>query len=177
MYAISIPQSDRFRLLRRIDKRLDRSGGPDACHPWRGRLHNGYGNIEVNGRTHAVSRVVYALMVGDVPAELDVLHSCDNRACGNHRHLFLGTQRDNMQDMIGKGRGNWPVGRRNAAQLYPERLARGERQGNAKLTADQVREIRALAEAGMMRKDIAVRFGVSHMAISKIVLRQSWAHI
>lgn len=213
MYPVSIAESDRARLLRRLDKRLDRSGGPDACHPWRGALGKwGYGRIKVNGHEHNASRVIYALMVGDVPADLSVLHTCDYPACGNERHMFLGTHTDNMRDMTAKGRGTIPTnptehyarhvpvlhagrdaywddvragnrvradvsGDRNPMRQQPERVARGESAGGAKLTADQVREIRALAEHGVVQREIAARFGVSDRAVGKIVHRQTWAHI
>src|SRR4051812_7845536 len=71
-YAGKIPLLDR----------VDRSGGPDACWPWLGRIEkHGYGRATINGRHVLAHRAVYAELVDAVPAELDLLHSCDNPPC------------------------------------------------------------------------------------------------
>lgn len=89
-----------------------------------------------------------------------VCHHCDNRACCNPRHLFYGSFLDNFADMRRKGRSN-----------------RGERNGNAKLTAKKVRQIRELAAGGKMQKDIAAEFGLSKVYVSRIVTGYSWKHL
>lgn len=77
-----------------------------ACLIWTGaRFGNGYGEMKVEGRIRPVHRVVYERMVGPIPAGMQVLHRCDTPLCCNHDHLFLGTQADNMADMVSKGRG------------------------------------------------------------------------
>lgn len=100
-------------------------------------------------------RLAWELERGPIPAGLVVCHSCDNPRCVNLDHLFLGKQRDNLYDSLAKGR-------KNAF-------------GRQKLNAEQVREIRSLARAGMMHKDIAPRFGIKRHSVTTIVNRKSWA--
>lgn len=77
-------------------------GGP--CWLWTGCLARGRARVRVNGKTHNAARVAYELCFGPIPAGQQVLHRCDDPACVRPSHLFLGTQRDNMEDMIRKGR-------------------------------------------------------------------------
>jgi DNA invertase Pin-like site-specific DNA recombinase len=111
-----------------------------------------------------------------------VLHRCDNRACVNPDHLFLGTQADNMADMTAKGRNGYLTkperiarGDRHAFMLHPERRPRGERNGSAKLTETTVRDIRALiATGGIGPVEIARRFGIHRTTVHRIVNRKIW---
>ena len=80
-------------------------GEAGKCWDWRTtRDRYGYGKFFMKGRTLTAPRVAYALVNGGIPDGLWVLHKCDNRACCNPTHLFLGTHRDNMRDMMKKGR-------------------------------------------------------------------------
>ncbi len=91
-------------LAERFERRVDRSGGPTACHPWTGKRHTmGYGRLDKNGRHVRASRLAWAIAHSD-PGELNVLHRCDNPPCCNAQHLFLGDQADNVADAIAKGR-------------------------------------------------------------------------
>ena len=71
---------------------------------------DGYGIVRVNNGAHRAHRIAYQLAKGSIPEGMCVLHSCDNRRCVNPLHLFLGTKRDNTQDMLKKGRGRWQGG-------------------------------------------------------------------
>lgn len=77
------------------------------CWEWMGGKTRGYGRIAVGLKTMTTHRFSYITHNGDVPKGLHVLHSCDNPGCVNPKHLFLGTQKDNMDDMIKKGRGRY----------------------------------------------------------------------
>ena len=121
-----------------------------------------YPRIRVGNKKIAHSRYVYcqhhALELADI-ADKVVRHRCDNPACINPAHLELGTQKDNVQDSVLRGR----------AIRSP-----GESNGRSKLTVDQVLEIRASAEAGIKLAQI---YGVSSAVISGIKLRKLWKHV
>lgn len=138
--------------------------GP-GCWEWQGRCEtNGYARIKrkQSRQQVAVHRLSWEMVNGPIPDGLDVLHKCDNRKCVRPSHLFLGTDVDNMQDMLKKGRAN---------------KARGERHGNAELVEQDIRAIRKLYEAGSTLKEIADGYGISEMHASRIVRRLRWAHV
>jgi len=93
-------------VLQRIKRRTIRD--PSGCWIWMGAISMGYGRITIssNGskKVKGVHRVMWELTNGPIPKGIFVLHTCDIRHCINPNHLFLGTQLDNMQDMIKKGR-------------------------------------------------------------------------
>jgi hypothetical protein len=137
------------------------------CWEWTGRLgSNGYGLISVRlGKRKYVSgivtRVVWELVHGSISTSLDVCHHCDNRACVNPSHLFLGTRLENVRDMQAKGRGHL-----------------GERDGMAKLTEAAVRAIRVrYAAGGITQRQLAAEYGVRDPAISRIVTGKRWTHL
>jgi hypothetical protein len=151
-----LKQAEALRLFEeRVAHRLDKSNG---CWVLATQKYVGYGSIHVRPKTYALHKLVYVAFKGEVPKGLSVLHSCDNKPCCNPRHLFLGTQADNLADMHAKGRhrGWHPVGEMNPA---------------AKLTAKKARQIRA---ASGLQKDIAVRFGVSKSLVSAIKRGEIW---
>lgn len=77
------------------------------CWPWHGpRYSNGYGRYERRKRTTTASRASWLLYFGPIPDGVVVCHRCDNPICVNPAHLFLGTQIDNVHDMLRKGRGS-----------------------------------------------------------------------
>jgi len=90
-----------------LDERLRFHGwsvGNQDCWLWSRVFSQGYGRISVDGRGRKAHVVAYEAWVGPIPAGLKVCHKCDVRNCINPDHLFLGTQADNMEDMVNKGR-------------------------------------------------------------------------
>lgn len=153
-------------------------GAPTACWSWTaGRLKRGYGRFRTPDGLMLAHRVAWELTHGPVPAGLCVLHRCDNPPCCNPAHLFLGTKTDNNADRTAKGRGGSASGDANGARTCPERVARGERHGLAKLTASAVRKIRARVRAGATQTETAALFGVTQSTISLVVLRRAWRHV
>jgi len=135
----------------------------ESCWNWTGTIHrHGYGMVCVGGRAKIASRVSYELFVSAIPDGMQVLHKCDNRMCVNPDNLFLGTNSDNVQDRVAKGRSAVSIGERNA---------------NAKLSEEQVREIRRLRTAGERPKDLGLKFGVAAAHITQIAKGRAWSHL
>ena len=130
--------------------------GAEGCHVWMGAVTpNGYGQFHRDGKTVYAHRVAYELAYG--PTDLYVLHRCDNRKCVNPEHLFAGTFDENMADMVTK-----------------QRQAHGDRNGRRKLSAEQVKEIRA---ASGLQREIAAQYGVTPALVSLIRSRSIWRYV
>lgn len=132
-----------------------------GCWEWTGQLSNtGYGEFP-NGNRRKVwaHRMAFAMCVGPIPAGMFVLHSCDNPRCINPSHLSLGTPRDNVNDMIRKGR-------------MPDRS--GEGNGRARLSVAQVREIVERRARGDSVRRMAQEYGVGITTIRNIYLGETW---
>jgi len=137
----------------------------DTCWVWTaGTSYYGYGSFHYMGKQVSASRFSYILHYGDIPDGMDVLHKCDNPPCARPDHLFLGTNLDNTQDMMAKGR--W----RGGGQ-------RGERNGSAKLTSADVIAIHARLAKGDKNKDIAKDLFVASSTISEIKTGKYWSHL
>lgn len=133
----------------------------DDCWLWIGaRYRNGYGAFNIGGRNQCAQRAAWILFVGLIPDGTFVLHRCDNPPCVNPEHLFLGTPKDNTQDMVQKGRST-----------------AGEKHRLAKLTAENVFEIRSLHANGHVQRRIAEQFNVSYPTVNNIIKRKSWQSI
>lgn len=137
---------------------------PDSCWEWQGVINsNGYGTLKVGQRAWLATRLLWTWLHGEIPQGMCVLHKCDNPPCVNPDHLFLGTRKDNYDDMVAKGRLN---------------RARGEHQGSAKMTADKVRELRRLYEKeGKTQIEISGIMGIHQTTVSRIIERRTWKHV
>lgn len=144
----------------------------DSCWNWIDGAfsHNGYGYFTVNYRSVRAHRYSYELHFGNIPEGKHVLHECDNPACVNPSHLFLGDYESNQRDKFEK-----------------DRQAKGEAVGTSFLTEDNVLEIRRRYEIRLQEGKyhdpvngqgaLAREFNTTQANISDIVLRKSWRHI
>lgn len=127
----------------------------NICWFWQGSVDQlGYGMFKLEGVTIRSHRASYQFYRGEIPKGLKVLHSCDNRDCVNPKHLSLGTQRDNIYDMMNK-----------------------DRQGFNKLKREDVLSIRKLLMQGLSQVHIAQQFKVDQSVISRISTGNAWSHV
>lgn len=131
-----------------------------GCWLWTGSLSNkGYGLFYLNGKSCRAHRVSWEIFKTPIPAGMLVCHTCDNPPCVNPDHLYVGTPRDNTQDMLRRGR---------------MASTSGEQHGNSKLTELDVMAIRADPRT---QEEIAFDFGITDGHVSKIKLRAAWGHL
>lgn len=163
----------------------------DDCWEWTAEIDKGgYGVFSMNSKNRKAHRVSWELTYGKIPAGLLVCHHCDNPKCVNPTHLFLGTTLENMLDRNIKGR--QASGDRSGARikrhrmargdqhgfiLHPESVPRGSRNGLAKLTEKQVKEIKKSLRNSVPQVNIAKQYGVRPPAIWKIANRLTWNHV
>ncbi len=136
------------------------------CWEWQAARNSaGYGHVGRAGKHILCHRLAWGFTYGQIPYGLCVLHKCDNPLCCNPNHLFLGTIKDNVMDMMAKGRqgkGHTAVGE----QCMASRLKR-----------EQIVTIRTLKLAGMSAVQLAKRYDVTRGHIHKIVTGESWGHV
>jgi len=131
---------------------------PSGCIEWAGpRDPNRYGRIAVGHKTKLAHRVAYERSIGPIPDGMHVCHHCDNPPCINPDHLFLGTNYDNIQDRLRKGR--------------PPSGCRGENHNKCKLTEAQVLKIRNDTRP---LKIIAAEYGITPQNAGDIRARRTW---
>lgn len=146
-----------------IKRFLERINKTSNCWNWTGQLDKDkYGVIRTKLSHVKAHRVSYELFKGLIPEGLLVCHTCDNPSCVNPNHLFLGTYKDNTQDMIKKGR---------------KFNNKGELSSLSKLTEKQILDIRSRKKYRGLQTDLSKEFNVSFQQISKIIKNQRWKHI
>lgn len=154
-----------------LEKRLLSSYEVDevtGCWNWTGSLRGGYGAIKDKKMGYGAHRISYALHKGPITDGLLVCHTCDNRKCINPDHLWLGTQKDNMQDCSKKGR---------IVTHEGERFKDGHVPYNAVLSEEKVLEIRDMIKTGIRASEIAQIVGTSRHKINDIIRGKSYKHI
>ena len=137
----------------RFWEKVDR-GDPDECWEWQaGSDPSGYGTFSVKTHHEPAHRVAYSLAVEDAD-DLLVLHHCDNPPCCNPNHLYAGTHKDNIRDVVFR-----------------------ERSGQVILTVPDVREIKRLLENGESSDEIAEDYDVRPGTIDNIRRGDNWSYI
>lgn len=166
VYPTKFCSRDCFYNLSLFDKfwgRMTRAAS--GCLKWTGKHDfNGYGLVRFyrhNRAWQGTHRIAWELAVGPIPNGLQVLHHCDVRDCCEPSHLFLGSQAENVSDMIAKGRNVCGV----------NGMIR-------KLTEDQVTEMRSLyASRERTQRQLSELFGVTRGHVWRIINRVDWKHI
>lgn len=155
-WAIAKKVSTREEIAQRIKESVEIND--KGCWIWtKGFFSNGYPCIKIDGKSRKVNRASYEAFNGEIADGLMVCHSCDDRACVNPKHLWPGTQQDNIDDAVDKNR-----------------MANGSRCHASKLTAD---DVTLILKDDRTQQAIAEDYGVSSTAIGKIKRRVSWKHI
>lgn len=145
--------------------KLDRNGVKDfwsrlnkttTCWLWTGgSVTRGYGQLWSHGKCYKAHRYAWQLVNGEIPSGMCVRHKCDVPSCCNPDHLELGSHADNVADRVKRGRG-----------------ARGSRVGTAKLSDQDVTEIRSLLCSGVTQVEVAKRYSIHKETVSRIHRRK-----
>lgn len=135
----------------------------DGCWEWqRFKDVRGYGKVSYKGTVERAHRVSYKLFVGEIPPGMFVCHHCDNPSCVNPSHLFIGTCKDNSDDMRAKGRNI---------------VLRGNSHGKSKLMDSDIKQILHLSRSGATPLELSVKFRISRNQIYLILNNKAWCHI
>lgn len=180
-----IDEETKTRFFTKIIRPLD----SNKCWIW-GAGKYPYGLFSYKGKSHMAHRISYWIHNGDVTEKMCVCHHCDNPACVNPKHLFLGRQIDNARDMKNKGRqakgkthgfAIHPEAPRRGAnhpfRLNPDIHAKGEKVNTAVLTKRKVYKIRKLKSKGYSLNRLADMFNVYKSTIARIWHRKTWRHL
>ena len=134
-----------------------------GCWIWEAAtIENGYGHFRFHGKQLKAHRASWIIYNGPIPTGMFVCHKCDNRACVNPHHLFLGTCADNNADRDAKGRGS---------------DRRGSKHHMVKLSESDVSSIRLMTAQGRTHLSVAKEFGVSRSLVGMIFNRKVWSHV
>ncbi len=133
-----------------------------SCWIWTGCIDpTGYGKFGFNHKSVRVHRFVWQLVYGPIPKDKQINHHCDNRRCCNPKHLYVGTQKDNVRDQLRRGRRN----------------QRGELNNSVKLNENTVRLIKKHIVRGVKQDIIAEKFNIARTTVSAISTGRSWSWV
>lgn len=157
---------------------------PYCCWPWmKSRFNNHYGRIAVGSKDHkktiVVTTAIYEIWhMRPIPDGLRVLHYCDNRICCSPFHLWLGTQKENIQDAVKKGRMAKGLrhGTKTKPEAYPPRY--GIYNHNARLTDDLVQSLRNRGKHEYINpRIVAEELGIARTTVARMLIGDTWKHI
>lgn len=163
IYKTSSPVNLTSKQLKNFWKKVRKT---DGCWIWEGCISGkGYGYFTLGYKNTKASRVSWMIHYGEIPTDgsyhgICVCHKCDNPACVNPQHLFLGTNKENVIDRVNK-----------------KRSAVGELSGRAKLSSSDVSKIREMLASGIKKASIAKIFSVNPMSIHLIATGENWGHL
>ncbi len=149
-----------------------------GCWLWTENLNMwGYGKVCIQKKHWIAHRASFKIFnKKDIPRGMFVLHKCDVRSCVNPEHLFLGTHKENMKDMVKKGRA--ATGDRNTSRKNPHLQARGSKHYFAKLNEKDVFKIKLLlAKKTLTQKQIGAMFNTTSRNINNINVGLTWRHV
>jgi hypothetical protein len=141
-----------------FNNKLDKTSSTTGCWLWKASCADGYGRVSIGGKMHKAHRVSWYIAGNTIPGTLIIRHKCRSRNCVNPEHLETGTRQENEMDKFRDG----------TATI-------GEKNGNSKLTAQQVLDIRKRTKD--TQKELSLEFNVAQTTISDIRLRRIWKHI
>jgi hypothetical protein len=163
--------TDYTDLIARFEEHIERKG-VDDCWPWNGRTlkKDGRGLLWLNKKNVTAPRVSWFVHNGRWPEDdVFVCHSCDNPNCVNPSHLWLGTNKDNIQDAANKGR--------MFGQSKPTHVI-GTKHGMSKLTENAVASARKeYAEGGISIRNLAKKYGVTFEPMRLALKGKGWKHV
>jgi hypothetical protein len=139
--------------------RVKRGSG---CWIWNGQIMDGYGFLHFDRKRKYAHRMSWELHHGAIPLRLVVCHECDNPPCVNPKHMFLGTNQDNVRDRFLKGRS--AKGNRNGSRIHARKLNL--------IKASEIRK--RYAEGGVSQKLIGMEFGVSRSTVEDVIKNRLW---
>lgn len=148
------------KLIRRFFSKVD-IRGENECWIWLGFIQvNGYGQVSYKGKPSKTHRISWLVHNGEIPEGMHVLHRCDNKKCINPKCLWLGTQQENVEDMLNKNRGYVP---------------KGDKHGRSKLVLKEVIEIKEKYNTGKYTyNNLSKEYNVSAVQIFRIVKNEQW---
>lgn len=170
-------------LVERFWAKVDKSAD---CWLWTASLDScGYGLIgDGNKKVKRAHRVSWELNVGNIPPKLQVCHKCDNRRCVNPQHLWLGSQKENMQDCAKKNRVHAQIspetlarGPKHGSKTKPECVLRGEKTNLAKISEKIAKEIINFLAVGLTRREISEKLQISYDIVKHIHNNKTWTHL